>query len=400
MNNLISVSAVAVLSMACASDYEIKGREVNVDPGQVTDCPFTPVPGTKISVYDCNPVFENDDEELGGDVGSVGFYATEIMGHPFYQMWYTTNAGGYGDFTMNYAVSPDGTNWDTHPENPLFESYPGAWDQDSVAGQVVVWDPKESQYVMSYQGFNLNNQSDPADDIWGLGIATSPDGKVWDKHPNNPVIDFNSSQYSLTESESFDILFGGTTDKIKPCWPLTITVTERGAFRGYLAASKWQDIYNDPLGGAGKCEVYRMDGFDAGSWVIDQSSPVLAASNDYDAQGVTSASVVRYGDLSYMFYIGFEAWEEAGVGGLVYAVRTTLNLATSTDDGVTWQKDPNNPIPINLTSPGQVSSIGAQVIGTRIHLWVGDGYDGSSAVGYFYYEPDIEPHEETETTEE
>ena len=100
-----------------------------------------------------------------------------------------------------------------------------------------------------------------------------------------------------------------------------------------------------------------------------------------------------------MFYIGFEAWEEAGVGGLVYAVRTTLNMATSTDDGTTWQKDPNNPIPINLTTPGEITSIGAQVIGTRIHLWVGDNYDGNSAVGYFYYEPDIEPHSEAAAQE-
>ena len=58
MNKPLSLAAVAALSMACASDYDLKGKEVNVDPGQVTDCPFTPVSGTKISIYDCNPVLK------------------------------------------------------------------------------------------------------------------------------------------------------------------------------------------------------------------------------------------------------------------------------------------------------------------------------------------------------
>ena len=54
---------------------------------------------------------------------------------------------------MGYAISSDGTNWETHPNNPLFESDPNAWDKDSVAGQVIVWDPIDKQYVMAYQGF-------------------------------------------------------------------------------------------------------------------------------------------------------------------------------------------------------------------------------------------------------
>ena len=56
---------------------------------------------------------------------------------------------------MGYAISSDGTNWETHPNNPLFESDPNGWDKDSVAGQVIVWDPIEKEYVMAYQGFTL-----------------------------------------------------------------------------------------------------------------------------------------------------------------------------------------------------------------------------------------------------
>ena len=94
-----------------------------------------------------------------------------------------------------------------------------------------------------------------------------------------------------------------------------------------------------------------------------------------------------------MFYVGFEEWyEDPGTSGLIAAQGTTLNLATSEDDGMTWVKDPGNPLPVNLTTPGEVSNIGAQVIGSRIHLWVGDNYDGAGSIGYFYYEPTIGLH--------
>ena len=99
---------------------------MNVDPGQVTDCPFTPVAGTKISVYDCNPVFEIMMKISVGTWAPLAFmreYGASILPNVMH------NGGSYGDFAMNYAVSPDGTEWDTHPNNPLFKSYPGAWDR-------------------------------------------------------------------------------------------------------------------------------------------------------------------------------------------------------------------------------------------------------------------------------
>ena len=39
-------------------------------------------------------------------------------------------------------------------------------------------------------------------------------------------------------------------------------------------------------------------------------------------------------------------------------------------------------------------NVAAQVVGRRIHLWIDDYYEevGGNAVGYFLYEPDIEPH--------
>ena len=129
--------------------------------------------------------------------------------------------------------------------------------------------------------------------------------------------------------------------------------------------------------------------------MLNSSAPVLAGGDDYDLYGMTGASVVEFNDVLYMFYIGFSLWEEnQDIAGVISASQSTLNLATSVDGGETWVKDPNNPIPINTTSALEVSDVGAQVIGSRILLWVTDNYEDTAAVGYFYYEPDIDDHAE------
>ena len=104
--------------------------------------------------------------------------------------------------------------------------------------------------------------------------------------------------------------------------------------------------------------------------------------------------MVEFEETLYMFYLGFETWSEDPVNaGVIFGSRMSLNLATSTDDGITWTKDPNNSFPVNRTDPGEMSAVGAQVVGSRIHFWLTDNYEGSSAVGYFYYEPELEePH--------
>lgn len=372
----INFAITPLFLLGCAVDYELSGERPDVNPGDVLDCPFSPVPGTKMQSYDCNPVFENTDENWGGDVGSVGFYATEVLGHPFYQMWYTSsNSDNFGNFGMGYAISSDGSNWETHPLNPLFEADPNAWDKDSVAGQVVLWDPVDEQYVMAYQGFTLGTGEldwetlEVDNGIWGLGVATSPDGVNWTKSPKNPVIDFNS--------------FDAFTSSISPCWPLTITLSRRG-FTGYMAAVRSEDA----LFGDAPCHIYSLGGLDAETWVIDDSKPILEAGASYDRMGIAGASVVELGDTQYMFYVGFTSWVQ--FDGYQSAKELTLNLATSTDEGLTWQKDPNNPIPVGRSTEGLISDVAAQVIGNRIHVWVTDDYDGRQAVGYFLYEPNIE----------
>jgi hypothetical protein len=296
------------------------------------------------------------------------------MGHPFYQMWYILSSSDqFGSFGMGYVILLDGTNWDTHPNNPLFQADPTAWDKDSVSQQVILWDPLEKEYVMAYQGFTLGTGEFDWDTLetdsgtWGLGIATSPDGVNWSKSTQNPVINF---------SEDFDIMSGAT---ISPCWPLTITLNRRG-FRGYIAASRSEDAF---LGEAA-CHIYAMNGIDADTWMIDDTAPVFEAGSEYDRMGFTSSSVVELEGIQYMFYTSFTDWTV--FDGYQSATNITVNLATSLDEGESWVRDPNNPLPISTTN--LASSVAAQVIGNRIHIWLTDVYDGQNAIGYFLFEPE------------
>lgn len=347
---------------ACNNDYDMVIEDPNVNPGDVTACPFTPISGTKMSSYDCNPVFSTG-ETWGPSIDSVGFLATDIVGHPFYQMWYTGTDGGSvgGDWGLGYALSAEGTAWESHPENPLQSGISGTWDQDAMSAIQMVWDPSADRYVMAYQGFNIDRGS------WGMGIATSPDGVDWTRLSSNPVIDFTDIWAEQ-----------------QVCWPLTVRVLEGGALTGFVAAHA--DGYTDV------CEVFATTAGSLDNWSVASRPALYSGPEYYDESGVTSASVVEYNGTLYMFYIGFERW--ISHTGYQSSDGHHLALAKSTDGGMTWIKDANNPLPINNSEDLVVNTVTAQVVGTRIHLWITDDYPeaGGIAVGYFLYEPDIEPH--------
>jgi hypothetical protein len=96
---------------------------------------------------------------------------------------------------------------------------------------------------------------------------------------------------------------------------------------------------------------------------------------------------VEYEGVEYLFYVGFGDWFENG------NVRNTreqfLGLAVSHDEGESWQKVGDTPLPLNLTEDGNVNMVAARVVGSRIHLWVEDYYEdlGAGAVGYYLFLP-------------
>ena len=371
---LTTVAGLLSLGAACTPDYNLSEGAPDVDPGLITECDFTPIQGTNLSEYDCNPVFSGTEESWGNEIQSVGFHVTEVLGHPFYQMWYTgvpTGTDTFGGYALGYGVSANGTEWELHDSNPLLTADPNAWDADSMAGQVVVYDDTFGEYLMAYQGFTLGDGvSDPG--TWGLGVATSADGVTWTKNAGNPVINFSSMQ---------------ETSEIVPCWPLTINKTELG-YVGWIAAT-----VNDPFGALFgieyPCEIYSMSSVDRVNWAMSSAPVMSAPASGPDQMGVTSASVVEFDGQLHMFFVGFTDWVQ--YDGYQSANNTSLMHAVSLDNGASWIRDPQ-PLTTGNVTPGNMSTVAAQIVGSRIMLWVTDAYPdlNKQAVDYYYYEPNPE----------
>lgn len=357
--------------VGCTQEYEISAGPVDVNPEDILDCGFTPISGTQLSVYDCNPVFSGTDEAWGKSFISVGFRAQEILGHPFFQIWYAARPEGVaeGEWGLGYAISENGTEWITHPNNPLVQE-DGGWDRTNIDALQIVWDTQLNEYVLWYQGYALADN--PANQTWGMGVKTSPDGAVWQ--------DFNDGEMILDFSKSYN--------GIRYCWPMGVTHGALEGYSGFIAGAP--DSINTDV-----CQMYRFTGqdlSDTASFKFEAEPLLRAGPETYDTAGHASVAVVKWDDEQYfMFYVGFREWIEGN--GYIYSNKHSLNMATSPDANV-WTKSPDNPLPINLLQPGVVSDVAAQRVGSRIHLWVTDYYEdlGKEAVGYYIFEPDIEVH--------
>lgn len=354
----LMLSALVLLA-ACAQDYEVIPKSVDVDPGDITDCAFTRVEDTAFYRYDCNPVFSTTGEEWADTIRGTTFLVTEVLDHPFYQLWYTgMEASATDEFSLGYAVSPEGTEWTPHPDNPLLgePADRDAWDADAMDAMQVVWDPNSNQYVMLYQGYNLEGDTD-----WGLGVALSEDGREWKRIGSNPVV-------NLAEP----------VRGVSYCWPLGLTLGDVAGFTGYVAGAT----------ATGHCEVYRINAADVDNWTPDTDMVFPAGERGaWDDEGYTSIAIADLAvpdqdDARHMFYVGFDDWEDHGT--YRSAMHPFLGMATMEDGEWVRQLDI---VPVNNTAGGDVTAVAARTVGSRIHLWITDDYDGVSAVGYFLYDP-------------
>ena len=131
-----------------------------------------------------------------------------------------------------------------------------------------------------------------------------------------------------------------------------------------------------------------MSSVDLLDWDIDVENPMLSSGFSYDRLGFLDASIVRWWneetreETLFMFYVGFS--DEIDHGSYREASNMSLGLAISSDGGISWEKDANNPFPIQQTDIGKINSVEARRVGSRILLWVGDAYTGASGIGYFF----------------
>ena len=364
---------VLVLLAACEQDYEVNPTPPDVDPADVTECGFTRVESTAYYRYDCNPVFTSTGEDWADQIGSTAFNVTEVVGHPFYQLWYTglvDDGTSFPPYAMGYAVSPDGTEFTASEDNPVLDKgEPEEFDSDYMSGNQVVWDPESAQYVMIWQG--IHDDPVPTKILNGLGVATSEDGRSWSRLGKNPVFDFGQDD----------------AREVNYCWPLDLTLGEVSGYTGYVAGSS---------GGDNVCEVYKLNASSLGDWkASDQVVLPVGERDSWDGTGMISMSIASLGGTRYMYYVGFESWTRQG--NYVLATNSKLGLAMYDEDQGEWVKE-EGPLPLNLTDDGDVSGVEALRVGNRIHLGITDLYevDGEEkqAIGYFLYDPDFAAEED------
>lgn len=79
------------------------------------------------------------------------------------------------------------TNFVKYTGNPVLPlGNPGEWDDVDAAFAYVIFDGSQNHLWYSGNGT-------PGGKVFRIGYATSNDGIVWDKHNNNPVLDFGTS---------------------------------------------------------------------------------------------------------------------------------------------------------------------------------------------------------------
>lgn len=227
---------------------------------------------------------------LPGPAGSWdrGYVAAPhvIYHNGLYRMWYR----GAADLTtldgaaIGYATSPDGVTWTRQGAGPVLSPAGGAtWDANILWSASVL--PDATGYRMWYSGCRCLGTC--AAIQCRIGLATSPDGLSWTRHPANPVL-------GLGPTGSWD---AGTT-----YFPSVVpSVTAAGSLE------MWYTGY-----GVTGVHIGHATSPDGVAWTRDPANPVIRAgqppaweSGEVFAPSVVPVPGAGMGQVSYrMWYTG------------------------------------------------------------------------------------------------
>jgi predicted GH43/DUF377 family glycosyl hydrolase len=204
------------------------------------------------------------------------------------KMFYTSQGSAYSGYT-DYAYSNDGINWSVSPNNPVLSPGPGnTWDATATAGGTPI--KVENGYIMYYTGW-----SDPSGP-WHIGLATSPDGINWIKHPNPVLYASGGPEFQIVSSSIIKI------DNVY-----------------YLYYNGRNLPYQD---------IRLATSPDGINWTKFSGNPILTFNQGWEGPGVYNAHVYEKNGQYEMIYMN-----QLGTG---------FGKATSID-GINWTKDGSNP---------------------------------------------------------
>ena len=198
---------------------------------------------------------------------------------------------------MALVESKDGIRWSEPPQVVLGPRKETGWEDD-INRPVVV--KREDGYHLFYTGQAKGHSA--------IGYATSPDGIVWKRMSDRPV---------LSPEKPWE--------KVAVMCPHVLWDAQNGVFRMWYSGGE----QNEPnaIGYATSTNGLH--------WTKHPANPVFTPDINlaWEKHKVTACQVERVGDWYVMFYIGFRDEPHAQIG-----------IARSRDGITNWQRHPANPI--------------------------------------------------------
>ena len=151
-----------------------------------------------------------------------------------YNMWYTSEPS----LQIGFASSKDGLHWTKYPLPVLTAGPKGSWDQGGVEGPSVVWNG--TTFLMYYSGSNGTLASD-------VGIAFSKDMLHWQKYAGNPVLVRTPNSFDAVSVKYPDVLFNNSSYQM---WYTARSATNVGYTLGYATSSDgllWKKYPDNPV---------------------------------------------------------------------------------------------------------------------------------------------------------
>jgi predicted GH43/DUF377 family glycosyl hydrolase len=300
--------------------------------------------------------------------------------------------------TITTGPSPTSTRTGTRTATPTATPAattppPSCWDGDRVAAPRVISDT--GKYRMWYDGMKRTESGN----IWGIGLAESPDGVHWSKSASNPVLGPGDAGEwdSLSRFQAAVIKDGGT-------YKMWYSGSDGGVYQTGYATSPdgiaWSVYAGNPVlrvGGGGSwdeqeadapavikdgaiykmwfvgcdafyttCSIGRAASANGQDWVKNPGNPVLSGTpGEWDEGIIAWPSIIKNGDT-------YEMW---------YTANGKIGRATSSD-GTYWTKDANNPV----LSQGQFgTSVWQPTVlleGGVYKMWYRQGPATDTTIGY------------------
>jgi predicted GH43/DUF377 family glycosyl hydrolase len=231
--------------------------------------------------------------------------------------------------------------WVKEATNPVLRpGAAGAWDDGGVESPDVLYDG--AQFHMWYTG--LRSGSDTSQ----IGHATSADGVVWQKDPNNPALPIadNLFEWDHAAVSAPAVIYN----------PADADPTQRWRM-WYVGRNSF---FNYSIGYA-----YSADGL---TWTKSDDNPVLVASvdlGDWDDEAVLAPTVIYQGGQYHMWYAAKGPQLQVG-------------YATS-PDGINWTQHATNPVLAPGTGAdwdnGEIAAP-AILVGPDFEMW----YSGANEI--------------------